>query len=263
MKVRIERWGGPARRWCRRPARIPGSAKAATATDVVYLALRATLSSLARLLEGDVQDACSLTLDPDRQASRRRPDQGFRASTLLRASHENPSRVRHSLSSGTSTKIPRSRPSLGQTAGTVAGTRSTSAPWHGCRTGSPLRRGWSVGGAITPSPRSYAPRLRGFGAPPQPRHLGQLRPDLHLFFVSEPTSASAKPARHRSTNPWAAFGRSRRQPFGRDPTTFAASIRSTTPVSPSRRSGTVATSQDRRDFGGSSRLPPSPVPLLR
>jgi hypothetical protein len=53
-----------------------------------------------------------------------------------------------------------------------------------------------------------------------------------------PANLSASAAtRTRSTNARAAPGRSRHQPVGRDPTTFAASIRSTVQVSPTRRSG--------------------------
>jgi hypothetical protein len=56
-----------------------------------------------------------------------------------------------------------------------------------------------------------------------------------------------EPIRFRcSTN--SAPGRSRHHPVGRDPTTFASSMRSTIPVSPTRRSGTRAPSA-RPTFG--------------
>ena len=85
---------------------------------------------------------------------------------------------------------------------------------------SPLPSAWTT---VTPpaTPSSTPPRA----APSRTTTTGS---------VSRPDSTAA---RTRSTNARAAPGRSRHQPVGRDPTTFAASMRSTAPVSPPRRAG--------------------------
>jgi hypothetical protein len=118
---------------------------------------------------------------------------------------------------------------------------STSAPrsrarWHNARSADTSVTGASAS-AITanrvssPLPAAWSTETPLASPTPTPPRAAASRTTT-TGPVSRPASAAA---RTRVTNECAAPGRSRHQPFGREPTTFAASMRSTTSVSPAGR----------------------------
>jgi hypothetical protein len=86
----------------------------------------------------------------------------------------------------------------------------------------------------SPAPRAWTTVTPPAEPASTPRHAAPSRTTT----VDSPSRPAAAAARTRSTNPRADPGRSRHHPVGREPITFAASTRSTTPVLSNQWPGT-------------------------